>query len=76
MVEPYIFPILEGMHTLMSFVGAVGVLMYNTGLKELLESAFGKKGNIFRKMLEHCECAQWRFFELYLRMKTFKIQIF
>ena len=31
------FPII----TLLSFVGAMGVLMSNTGLKELLESAFG-----------------------------------
>ena len=42
MVEPQVMEnLLGGMHTLMSFVGAVGVLMSNTGLKELLESAFG-----------------------------------
>ena len=61
------FPILGGMHTL-SFFGAVGVLMANTGLKELLESASGSvdailKGNIFYKMLEHCVKILWTVFE-------------
>ena len=34
-------PRLGGMHMLMSFVGAVGTLMNNTGLEELMNSAFG-----------------------------------
>ena len=34
-------PCLGGMHMLMSFVGAVGTLMNNTGLEELMNSAFG-----------------------------------
>ena len=29
------------MHTLMSFIGAVGTLMCNSGLEEILQSAFG-----------------------------------
>ena len=32
---------LGGMHMLMSFVGCVGTLMADTGLKEVMESAFG-----------------------------------
>jgi hypothetical protein len=35
------FPILGGMHTLMSFVGSIGTLMANTGLEQVLKSAFG-----------------------------------
>ena len=31
---------LGGMHTLMSFVGAVGTLMANSGLEEIMKSAF------------------------------------
>ena len=31
---------LGGMHTLMSFVGAVGTLMSNSGLEEIMKSAF------------------------------------
>ena len=34
-------PRLGGMHMLMSFVGAVGTLMNNSGLEELMNSAFG-----------------------------------
>ena len=34
-------PHLGGMHMLMSFVGAVGTQMNNTGLEELMNSAFG-----------------------------------
>lgn len=34
-------PRLGGMHTLMSLVGAVGMLMNNSGLEEVLSSAFG-----------------------------------
>ena len=34
-------PRLGGMHMLMSFVGTVGTLMNNTGLEELMNSAFG-----------------------------------
>ena len=32
---------LGGMHTLMNFVGCVGTLMANTGLEEIMASAFG-----------------------------------
>jgi hypothetical protein len=32
---------LGGMHILMSFVGAIGTLMSNTGLEELMTSTFG-----------------------------------
>ena len=38
---PNFIPRLGGMHTLMSFVGAVGTLMCNSGLEEILQSAFG-----------------------------------
>ena len=34
-------PRLIGMHTLMSFVGAVGNLMSDSGLEMIMESAFG-----------------------------------
>ena len=34
-------PRLGGMHTLMSFVGAVGTLMADTGLQPIMEVAFG-----------------------------------
>ena len=34
-------PRLGGMHMLMSFVGAVGTLMSNTGLEEIMRAAFG-----------------------------------
>ena len=34
-------PRLGGMHMLISFVGCVGTLMGDTGLKELMETAFG-----------------------------------
>lgn len=34
-------PRLGGMHTLMNFVGAVGVLMADTGLETILQAAFG-----------------------------------
>ena len=37
----HFIPRLGGMHTLMNFVGAVGTLMANTGLEELLQAAFG-----------------------------------
>ena len=36
-----LIPRLGGMHMLMSFVGCVGTLMADTGLKEVMESAFG-----------------------------------
>ena len=36
-----VIPRLGGMHFLMSFVGSVGNLMVNTGLDEILKSAFG-----------------------------------
>ena len=35
------FPLLGSMHTLMSFVECIGTLMANTGLSDLLKSAFG-----------------------------------
>ena len=38
---PNFIPRLGGMHTLMSFIGAVGTLMCNSGLEEILQSAFG-----------------------------------
>ena len=34
-------PRLGGMHFLMSFIGAVGTLMGNTGLSEIMQTAFG-----------------------------------
>lgn len=34
-------PRLGGMHTLMGFIGSVGTLMNNTGLTEVMQSAFG-----------------------------------
>ena len=37
----HFIPRLGGMHTLMNFVGAVGTLMANTGLEELLQAAIG-----------------------------------
>jgi len=44
-VYPYLFtqfiPRPGGMHLLMSFVGSVGTLMANTGLEEIMKSAFG-----------------------------------
>ena len=44
-VHPDLFsnfiPRLGGMHMLMSFIGAVGTLMANTGLEEILQSPFG-----------------------------------
>ena len=36
-----VIPRLGGMHTLMSFVGAVGSLMADTGLESIMEVAFG-----------------------------------
>ena len=33
-------PLLGGMHTLMSFIGAVGTLMSNSGLEEVMNSVF------------------------------------
>ena len=43
--HPDLFPNLilrlGGMHMLMSFVGAVGTLMTETGLSEILKSVFG-----------------------------------
>ena len=38
---PNFIPRLGGMHMLMSFVGSVGTLMANSGLEELMNSAFG-----------------------------------
>ena len=35
------FPVLGGMHTLMSFVACIRTLMANIGLSALLKSAFG-----------------------------------
>ena len=35
------FQIRGGMHTLMSFVGCIGILMANTGLSHMIKSAFG-----------------------------------
>ena len=44
-VHPRLFtnfvPRLGGMHFLMSFVGAVGTLMSNTGLTEIMQTTFG-----------------------------------
>ena len=63
------YPILGGMHMLMSFVGCIGTLMANTGLSEMLKSAFGG----VEKMLlgknsqitpEHCACASKKFCDL------------
>ena len=34
------FPVFDGMHTLMSFVGCIGTLMTNTSLSDLLKAAF------------------------------------
>ena len=34
-------PRLGGMHTLMNFTGAVGTLMADTGLEDILQAAFG-----------------------------------
>ena len=34
-------PRLGGMHTIMSFVGSVGMLMSNSGLEEVMKSCFG-----------------------------------
>ena len=34
-------PRLGGMHFLMSFIGAAGTLMGNTGLSEIMQTAFG-----------------------------------
>ena len=42
-----VYPRLGGMHTIMSFCGAVGKLMMDTGLVEILKHAFGG----FEKML-------------------------
>ena len=36
-----LYPILGGMHMLMSFIGCIGNVMANTGLVEVLKSAFG-----------------------------------
>ena len=36
----YFVPRLGGMHTLVSFIGAVGTLMSNSGLEEVMNSAF------------------------------------
>ena len=38
---PNLMPRLGGMHMLMSFVGAIGTLMAETGLAQILESVFG-----------------------------------
>ncbi len=38
---PNLIPRLGGMHMLMSFVGAIGTLMVETGLAQILESVFG-----------------------------------
>jgi hypothetical protein len=35
------YPVLGGMHMLMSFIGCIGNLMANTGLSEMMKSAFG-----------------------------------
>ena len=35
------YPILSAMHMLMSFIGCIDTLMPNTGLAEILKSAFG-----------------------------------
>ena len=36
-----VFPRLGGMHFLMSFIGCIGTLMANSGLADVLKSAFG-----------------------------------
>ena len=35
------YPVLEGMHLLMSFIGCIGNLMGNTGLSNILKTSFG-----------------------------------
>ena len=41
---------LGGMHMLMSFIGAVGSLMIETGLNDVLESVFGKISYRYKKV--------------------------
>ena len=43
------------MHFRMSYIGSIGVLMAGSGMKEILEKAFGEGRNI-RKILELSEC--------------------
>ena len=42
-------PRLGGMHFLMSFVGAVGTLMSNTGLTEIMQTTFGGVPKMLRR---------------------------
>ena len=42
------YPRLGGMHLIMSFVGSIGTLMAETGLKEILESSFNGVPNMLR----------------------------
>ena len=49
-------PRLGGMHLLMSFVGSVGTLMANTGLEEIMKSAFGRVAKMLtgKKFPQNC----------------------
>ena len=38
--------ILEGMHFLMSYVGAVGIVMAGSGLEEVMKAVFGGNENV------------------------------
>ena len=44
----HLIPRLGGMHMLMSFVGSIGTLMTNTGLQEIMQSAFGGVAHMLR----------------------------
>ena len=37
-----LIPRLGGMHTLMNFIGAIGTLMIETRLQDIMEAAYGK----------------------------------
>ncbi len=54
-------PHLGGMHTLMSFIGAVGTVMSNSGLEEVMNSAFAGVPKICpeRNSPKTCELCVW-----------------
>ena len=47
------FPVVGGMHTLMSFVRCIGTLMTNTGLSDLLKAALEEWIKCSRERTSH-----------------------
>lgn len=53
------YPRLGGMHLLISSVGAVGALMSNTGLEDILSSTFARVPKLLngKKVSTKCACS-------------------